>query len=83
MNISLEAFSIFKKFQSWRNIKNVKYSTSGEALNGLIGLGGGDTVGKYLGTDRALFPSCFVTLGVIIADNGGGIMEDSLLPAAP
>ena len=49
--------------------------TSGEALSGLIGLGGGDTctVGKYFGADLATFPSCFVTFGVKMAETGGGI----------
>ena len=54
---------------------NLFYFTSGEALSGLIGLGGGDTwtVGKYFGADLATFPSCFVTFGVKMAETGGGI----------
>jgi hypothetical protein len=52
---------------------------------GFIGLGGGETVGvtKYLGTDRALLPSWLVTLGVIMADKGGGIIEVSLMRLDP
>ena len=44
---------------------------------GLIGLGGGETTGKYLGINRAVFPSCWLTFGVIIADKGGGIIASS------
>ena len=53
-----------------------KKITSGDALSGLIGLGGGDTdgkIGKYFGGCLAIFPSCFVTIGVKIAETGGGI----------
>lgn len=40
---------------------------------------GGETVEKYFGGAFRLLPSCLLTLGVMIADNGGGIAD----PPAP